>query len=213
MNNFSIVDKQLCMALNRLWMPLDFRTIKKAISDITSVNPNTGEAPFMFLDLVYAQNEDGSYNTEELVNARPVSVDEWLKLEVRSCDLPINCGRYQLRAPTIIVASTYAKQPMHVPKFSSDGIWERDGGRCQATGRKLNRDEGDLGHDVARANGGQRTWTNIALLDKNLNRLQGTKTFSEMGWKIKPKAPLPRPVFFTAKDVKHPSHVHFVERN
>ena len=205
-----LLNKQICLALNKNWMGFDFRTVRKGVEAITSLSPETGEPPFMFLDLVYAQNEDGSYDTTQLVSARPVTVDEWLGLEVRSCDLAINCGRCQLRAPTIIVATNYADLPEFRPKFSSEGVWERDKGVCQATGRKLTREEGDLGHNVARANGGRRTWENIALLDKRLNRLQETKTFAEMGWNIKPKAPKSRKVLLTMKDAEHESHLHFL---
>lgn len=208
-----VLNKQICLALNRAWMCLDFRSVRKATEDITSINPTTGQPPFLFLDLTYDLNPDGSHNTEVLLNARPVSVDEWLALPVRGCDLAINCGTRQLRAPTLIVATNYADVPVKTPKFSSEAIRERDGNICQATKRKLAPGEGDLGHDIAKAHGGKRSWQNIAWIDKRLNREQGTRTFREMGWDIKPAVPKPRRVFFTADDARHPSHLHFVERN
>lgn len=165
------------------------------------------------MDLTYEMNTDGTYNTDVLLNARPVPIDEWLTLDVRSCDLSIQCARREVRVPTIVICAHFNKLPKMLPKFSPEGVWERDKGVCQATGRKLSRDEGDLGHNIARAHGGRRSWENIALLDKKLNRLQGVRTFDEMGWKIKPKAPAPRAVFFTIDDIKHPSQAHFVERN
>lgn len=206
----NIADKQVCLTLNRLWQPLGFRSVRRAIEDITSLNPHTGEPPFMFLDLTFAQNEDGSYDTDQLLDARPVSVDVWLSLKVRSCDLAISCGRGELRAPTIIVATNYDKLTEHKPKFSPQAIWERDRGICQASGRKLAPHEGDLGHNIPKAKGGRRSFENIALLDKRLNREQGTRTFAEMGWNIKPKAPRATKVLITADQLKHPSQIHFL---
>jgi 5-methylcytosine-specific restriction endonuclease McrA len=209
-----ILNKQIVLTLNAAWQCMGFRTPRKAFEDLCSLNPSTGKPPMLAMDLTYETNEDGSYNTDILLNARPVDIDEWMTLPVRSCDLSIQCARREIRCPTIIICSTYNKIPKMVPKFSAEGVWQRDGGICQATGRKLSRDEGDLGHNVARAHGGQRTWDNIALLDKRLNRLQGTKSFADMGWThIKPTAPKPRPIFYTINDIKHPSHAHFVERN
>jgi len=209
-----ILNKQITLALNRNWMPMDFRTVRKAIEDITSESPRTGMAPFMFLDLSYALNPDGTYDTSVLLNARPVSVEEWMQLEVRSCDLAINCARRQLRVPTIIVASSYADIRMKTPKFSPEAVRVRDNYTCQVTKQKLEPGEGDLAHNIARANGGQRTWENIAFVRKDLNRLQGTKTFAEMGWThIKPKAPRAKPVFLTVEDLRHESQAHFLQRN
>lgn len=206
-----ILNKQIVLALNRNWQGIDFRTVKKTFEDIMSQNPDTGEAPFLPLDLVYETNPDGTFNTESLISARPVSVAEWMALPVRSCDIGITTARGEIRVPTIIVASRYASVPQKTPKFSPEAIWQRDRGTCQATGRKLSRDQGNMGHNVARTNGGRRTFDNIALLDKEINRQQGTKTFVEMGWThIKPKAPKPTRVFFTSADIKHPSQLHFV---
>lgn len=210
----SILDKQITLALNRNWQCLDFRSVKKAVSDITSLNSETGEPPFMFLDLEYLQREDGSYDTDNLLGARPVSVAQWLALPIRSCDLAINCGKYQLRAPTIIVATGYDKVQFRRPKFSSDAVWQRDNSTCQITGEKVTRETGDLGHDIARAKGGKRTWSNVGVVKKTLNRAMGTKSFGEMGWThVKFTEPKARPVFYTMDDIKHPSHAHFVERN
>jgi len=205
-----ILNKQIVLTLNRLHQAFELRSVRKAVEDITSLNPHTDQPPFMFVDITYDQREDGSYDTENPTHYRPVSVAEWINLPVRSCDLAINCGRRELRAPTVIIATNYDKVPEKSTKFSPEAIWARDNSTCQATGRKLTREEGDLGHNIARANGGRRSWDNIALLDKRLNRMQGIKTFAEMGWNIRPKAPKARRVMLTVKDAKHESHLLFL---
>lgn len=194
-------------------MAFDFRSIRRAVEDIMSINPRTGEPPFMFLDLEYEMREDGTYDTENLINARPVTVEQWMALPVRSCDLAINCGRGQLRAPTVIVAKNYSDIPIKKPKFSAEAIRQRDNNTCQATKRKLGPGEGNLAHDIAKTHGGKRNWTNIALLDRRLNNLQGTKTFAEMGWNIHPKEPKGTKTLLTIEDLKHESQIHFLRHN
>jgi 5-methylcytosine-specific restriction endonuclease McrA len=49
----------------------------------------------------------------------------------------VNTPRGPVRVPTVIVAANYAKVPLRRPRFGARGIWERDGGVCQYTGRKL----------------------------------------------------------------------------
>lgn len=198
------------LALNRLWIAFDTRLPKKALEDVFSTNPETGKAPFMPLDLDFEQNADGSYNLDVLISARPVDIDTWITLPVRSCDWGITTGRGEIRLPTIIVASSYADIPTKVPRFSSDNVKKLYDYTCQATKQRLSPEELDMGHNVARHHGGRRNWDNIAPLRRDLNRLQGTKTFSEMGWDIKLKKPKPTKVVLTANDVRHPSQLHFV---
>ncbi len=208
-----LLNKQIVLTLNAAWQPIGFRSVRKSFEDLCSANKDTGEPPMLAMDLTYEMNADGSYNTDTLLNARPVAIDEWMTLPVRSCDLAIQCARREVRVPTIIICARFNKVPKMVPKFSSDGVWARDNSVCQVTGRKLTREDGDLGHIKARALGGQRTWSNIVVMDKKINRLMGTKTPEEMGYRLlkEPKAPLPRPVFFTLKDLKHESQKHFLE--
>ncbi len=208
-----ILNKKICLTLNRLHQAYEMRSVRKAVEDITSMSPHTGQPPFMFVDIIYEQREDGTYDTENPVTYRAVTVDEWMKLEVRSCDIAINCGRCQLRAPTVIIATNFDRVKEIVPQFSGDAVRQREGGRCAITGVPLAPGEGDVGHDVARAKGGRRNWTNTAYITKGLNRLMATKSFDEMGWghvhkkMVEPKR---RKVFLTLKDAEHESHLLFL---
>lgn len=208
-----LLNKQIVLTLNRLHQAYDLRTIRKAIEDITSLSPRTEEPPFMFIDIIYEQREDGSYDTDNPITYRAVSVTEWLNLPVRSCDLAINCGRRELRAPTVIIATNFDRLKEIVPRFSPEAIREREGGRCAATNRLLAPGEGDLGHDIAKSKGGRRTYTNVAYIDKKINRAMGTKSFEEAGLghvKKKMVAPKARKVLLTAKDARHESHLLFL---
>lgn len=201
------------LALNRNWFAFDLRSPKKALEDVFSISPETGIPPFAPLDLEFEKNEDGSYNLDVLVSATPVDIATWVTLPVRSCDWGITTGRGEIRLPTIIVASNYADIPTKIPKFSSDNVKKLYDYTCQATKQRLHPDELDMGHDLSRFHGGKKNWDNIAPIRKDLNRQQGTRRFSEMGWDIKFKKPKPVRVVLTTKDIKHPSQAHFVERN
>jgi hypothetical protein len=54
----------------------------------------------------------------------------------------VNTPRGPVRTPTVIIAVNYAKVPLRRPRFGARGIWERDGGVCQYTGRKLSPGRG-----------------------------------------------------------------------
>lgn len=208
-----ILNKQIVLTLNRLHQAYEIRSVRKSIEDITSLSPRTGEPPFMFIDITYTQKEDGSYDTENPVHYRAVTVEEWMKLPVRSCDIAINCGRCELRAPTVIIATNFDKLKQLAPKFSPEAVRQREGGRCAATGRLLGPGEGDLGHDYAKKFGGRRSFENVAYVEKGLNRAMGTKTFAEAGYphvKAKMVRPKTRVHLLTAKDAKHESHFLFL---
>jgi 5-methylcytosine-specific restriction endonuclease McrA len=96
-----------------------------------------------------------------------------------------------VRVPTVIVAANYAKVPLRRPRFGARGIWERDGGVCQYTGKKLRPNEGNIDHVVPRSRGGKTTWENCVLADKRLNSKKGSRLPEEMGIALlrPPKAP------------------------
>lgn len=86
-----------------------------------------------------------------------------------------------VRLPTVVVLSHYAGVPFVRPKFGFDGLWERDGGRCQYTGRSLRRAEADIDHLLPRSRGGVSTWENCVICDRRVNRAKGAKTPEEAG--------------------------------
>jgi 5-methylcytosine-specific restriction endonuclease McrA len=200
------------LKLNQNWWAIGFEPIDRAFSEMCSMG-KSGRAPRLGVDIEYAQREDGSYDLSAPLSYRPVSVEEWFRLPVRSCDLSINCNHRLIRVPTVTVCSNYRDIPDKAPKFSADAIRAREGGRCAATGRLLAPGEGDLGHDIAKSKGGRRTYTNVAYVDKQINRAMHTKTFAEAGYphvKAKMVAPKRTKVLITSKDVYHESQLHFV---
>jgi 5-methylcytosine-specific restriction endonuclease McrA len=73
----------------------------------------------------------------------------------------VRTARGAIRVPTVIVAVNYARVPKKRPKLSAKNIRERDGNRCQYTGKLLHPDEGSLDHVVPRSRGGADSWENL----------------------------------------------------
>ena len=84
-------------------------------------------------------------------------------------DRAVNTPRGPVRVPTVIIAVNYARVPLRRPRFGARGIWERDGGVCQYTGRKLDRKEGNIDHVVPRSRGGKTSWDNCVLAHREIN--------------------------------------------
>jgi 5-methylcytosine-specific restriction endonuclease McrA len=98
--------------------------------------------------------------------------------------------RGPIRVPTVIVAVNYAKVPKKRPKLCARAIRERDGNRCQYTGRMLRPDEGSLDHVLPRSRGGKYAWENLVWAGKDVNARKGNRLPHEAGLKL---LSLPRP--------------------
>ncbi len=209
-----ILNKNLMvLKLNKHFWAVGFESVSKAFSEMCSLNKVTGKPPRLGMDIVYAQLEDGTYDTTTPLAYRPVTMAEWLLLPVRSCDLAINCNHRMIRVPTVTVCSNFKDIPDKKPKFSPEAIRAREGGRCAATGRALAPGEGDLGHDIPKSKGGKKVYTNVAWVDKKVNRAMGTMTFAEAGYphvRAKMVEPKKSKVLITMKDVYHGDQLHFV---
>ena len=99
--------------------------------------------------------------------------------------------RGAIRVPTVIVAVNFAKVPKRRPKLCAKTIRERDGNRCQYTGKMLRPDEGSLDHVLPRSRGGKDEWGNLVWSDKTLNAKKGNRLPHEAGLKLLavPRAP------------------------
>lgn len=124
-------------------------------------------------------------------NIRPVTWEEWITLPIREQDEAVHTVRGQIRVPTVIVAVNYAKVPRKRPKLCARAIRERDGNRCQYTGRALRPDEGSLDHVVPRSRGGKDAWENLVWSAKEVNHRKADRLPHEAGLKLlaTPRAP------------------------
>jgi len=164
------------LVLNRNWQAINIRTPQEAFC-MMATNVATG---------LEIEGEE---------NIRPVTWAEWITLPIRAQDNAVQTMRGPIRVPTVIVAVNFAKVPKKRPKLCSRTIRERDGNRCQYTGKVLKPEEGSLDHVVPRSRGGKDAWENLVWSSKDVNARKGNRLPHEAGLKLLsvPRAPMELP--------------------
>jgi len=157
-----ILNKSIVLVLNRNWQAVNVRTPQEAFCQM-------------------ATNVATALEIEGENHARPVTWDEWITLAIRPQDNAVQTVRGPIRVPTVIVAVNYAKVPKKRPKLCARSIRERDGNRCQYSGRVLSPDEGSLDHVVPRSRGGKNSWENLVWAGKDVNARKGNRLPHEAG--------------------------------
>ena len=175
----STLHKSTVLVLNRNWQAIHVKTPAEAFCMMASGSA-TG------LDV---QGDE---------HISPVRWEDWLKLPIRDEDNSVNTPRGAVRVPTVIVAANYAKVPICRPRFGARGIWERDGGVCQYTGRILKPGEGNIDHVVPRSRGGPSSWDNCVLSHREVNEKKADRLPHEAGLRLLRKPSVPRAVPATA---------------
>jgi 5-methylcytosine-specific restriction endonuclease McrA len=172
-----ILNKTIVLVLNRNWQAINIRTPQEAFC-------------------MMATNVATALEIEGEDNIRPVKWEEWITLPIRSEDNAVHTVRGPIRVPTVIVALNFAKVPKKRPKLCAKTIRERDGNRCQYTGKFLRPDEGSLDHVLPRSRGGRGEWGNLVWSDKTVNAKKGNRLPHEAGLKLLtvPRAPKELPV-------------------
>ncbi len=172
-----ILNKTIVLVLNRNWQAINIRTPQDAFCQM-------------------ATNVATALDIEGESHIRPVTWNEWITLPVREGDYAVRTARGALRVPTVIVAVNFAKVPKKRPKLCAKTIRERDGHRCQYTGKLLRPDEGSLDHVLPRSRGGKDEWGNLVWSDKTVNAKKGNRLPHEAGLKLLavPRAPKELPV-------------------
>ena len=178
-----ILNKAIVLVLNRNWQAINIRTPQDAFCQMAT-NVATG---------LEIEGEN---------HIRPVTWTEWITLPIREQDNAVHTVRGPIRVPTVIVAVNFAKVPKKRPKLSAKNIRERDGNRCQYTGRVLHPDEGSLDHVLPRSRGGRDTWENLVWSCKEVNARKGDRLPHEAGLKLLsvPRAPKELPVSVTIRN-------------
>jgi len=171
--------QNIVLVLNRNWQAIDITTPAIAFGQ-------------MCTDVATALDIRGREAME------PVRWEDWLTLPVRPEDQSVGTPGGRVRVPTVIVLARFDRVPMKRPRLGVRGIWARDEGRCQYTGRKLAPGEGNIDHVVPRSRGGKTTWENCVLADKRINTRKGSRTPPEAGLNLIRAPREPRAVPVTA---------------
>ena len=179
----NILNKTIVLVLNRNWQAINVRTPQEAFC-------------------MMATNVATALEIEGEESIRPVSWDEWITLPVRPHDNAVQTVRGQIRVPTVIVAVNFARVPKKRPKLSAKTIRERDGNRCQYTGKLLRPDEGSMDHVIPRARGGKDTWENLVWACKGVNSRKADRLPHEAGLRLlkAPRAPKELPASATIRN-------------
>ena len=139
---------------------------------------NTKEKKFDALCIDY-NFVDGDYDYAN-PQINPVGPDKWFDLPIfpYTPTVSINNNK-KIRIPTILIAKRYGRVHYAKKKPSKNRIWERDKGVCQYTGKQLTKTNGNIHHIVPQSKGGDSSWENMILCDKNLNSKLGDKMPNE----------------------------------
>lgn len=188
------LERASVLVLNRNWQPINTRTPMAAFCQMV-----TGVAQGLRID-------------DEMI--APLNWGEWIELPVREEDESIATPSRRIRIPTVIIVSHYSRMPRKRLKFSFQGIWLRDQGRCQYTGRELRRGEGNVDHVVPRSRGGATTWENCVLSSKEVNTRKADRMPEEIGLTLQrqPTAPPEQPASaFISRSHGHQDWKHFLK--
>jgi len=125
-------------------------------------------------------------------NFLPAKWSDWILLPVREGDQAVKTSRGLVRVPTVVVAANYTRVPLRRPRFGARGIWERDGGVCQYTGRRLSPKEGNIDHVVPRSRGGKTSCENCVLAHREVNSRKADRLPREAGLQLRKQPSAPR---------------------
>lgn len=171
------------LTLNRNWQAIGVRTPAEAFCQLA-----TGATTAL-------DTSDGQF--------RPVTWAEWQELPVRDGDRFVLTVRGTIRIPGVVVAVNFARVPRRRPSFNPRNIRERDGNRCQYTGRVLRPGEGNVDHIVPRSRGGSDSWENCVWSAREINQRKGDRLPHEVGLQLvrPPAAPRELPVSALIRNV------------
>ena len=172
-----MLNKTIVLVLNRNWQAINIRTPQEAFCQM-------------------ATNVATALDIEGDSHIRPVTWAEWIRLPIRDGDNAVRTAHSVIRVPTVIVAVNFAKVPKKRPKLCARSIRERDGNRCQYTGRLLHPTEGSLDHVVPRSRGGPDAWENLVWAAKEVNQRKADRLPHEAGLRLLsvPRAPQELPM-------------------
>lgn len=179
------LNKTTVLVLNRSWQAIHIKSPSEALS-MMYTDSATG------LDII---GED---------NMIPYKWEDWINLPYDESSDYITTVNQKIKIPKVVVLCHYNKVPIKRPKFSISGIWTRDRGICQYTGKPLSRSEGNIDHIIPKSRGGKTDWTNCVLAHRDINAKKADRTPEEAGLKLlkKPQSPRHMPTTFYLRN-KH----------
>jgi len=183
-----ILNTHCVLKLNKNWQPFFIETGINAIIDLYK---NSVKALYIDYDL-----------SNNPTNITPLKWDEWIKLPVAKEHFSVGTINGRFRIPTVIICEHYNKIPFKRKKLNKQTLFERDGGICQYSGKKLSYRNATIDHVMPRSRGGIHSWENVVISHRDVNHKKSNMTLDECGLKLlkKPKEPVPIPTTFLIKN-------------
>lgn len=212
----NVANKLICLNLNAQWEPTGYKTVKDAIIQLCGAEAQ-GKADALAIDIDYDLNSENQPIFTYAKSMRPVSWSEWITLPIRDWEFYISSPKQNIRVPTVIISSNFKKMPYKrvsaTPTPSE--VYSRDSGICQYTNRKLTREESSIDHIIPKSKGGDNSWTNVVLCDKQLNTKKGNRLNSEIGLTpIKvPQIPKSVPYSHLITEARNVDWTHFLKKS
>ena len=204
-----IENKLLVLKLNKNWQVVGQGLVCDSLVDLAAgVNSYA-------LDIDYERDDNGQPLFGQTKVCRPVTWDEWITLPIREWDFSIRSVHLEVRVPTVLIAKNYKGMPE--VKFGKNPSLEqlriRDNDTCQYTGKKLRRDQISIDHVIPKSRGGDNSWPNVVIADKEINRTKGNQLNSEAGIHTlrTPFVPKPIPRWMLIKEARHPDWQLFLQ--
>ena len=177
------------LVLNRVWQPVNVVGAKRAFSLLFQdsaqvIDPNEGDF-------------------------RLYSGDQWiehcLSTPPKKGQAVMKTVRMSLHVPKVLLLRSYDRVPIQEVKFSRQSVFERDGYRCQYTGRIFPPKMLNIDHVIPRDRGGKTTWENVVTSSIHCNTLKANRLPHEAGLKLirKPFKPKNRPFISTLIGTKY----------
>jgi len=183
-----LLNTHCVLKLNKNWQPFFVETGINALIDLYK---NSVKALLIDYD-----------NSGGPSNIKPMNWQEWCSLPVEKEHFSVGIVGGRIRIPTIVICENYGKIPFKRKKLNKQTLYERDGGVCQYSGRKLSYRNATIDHILPKSKGGIHSWENVVISHKDINHKKGSKTLDECGLKLlkKPKEPVPIPTTFLVKN-------------
>lgn len=182
-------DNHTVLVLNRVWQPVNVVGAKRAFAILFQdhaqvIDPNDGD----FRVYTCEQWIEHCTSTPPQAN-QPV----------------MKTVKISLQIPKVLLLRSYDRVPVQEVKFSRQSVFERDGYRCQYTGRIYPPKMLNIDHVIPRDRGGKTTWENVVTSSIHCNTLKANRLPHEAGLKLirKPFKPKSRPFVSTLIGTDH----------
>jgi len=189
----NLLNEQLVLVLNSLYIVVGTATIKKALTNLFSTSED-GNMASQGIDIEFELDDDGRPNFDKVSYWEPVNLEAWMNLPVRSWDIPIHTSKRTIRAPIVMRAKNYNGLALRELKLNKRNAYRHYGKKCAYSGKILTLAEASLEHVKPKSHGGKDEWTNIVLAHRDLNSERGNMPIENFRHRLlyEPKKPLPR---------------------